>query len=167
MTVSNAEALSELRQAHAGNAADIAAKFVAGTFGTEFTSAVGHKYVVRGVPSEDYAEYEGSPTEWPRCLNTEGTLVTGVMVEVSQPGAPQLVGLWAFSVMGDETLEYDLEGAKEECWEFMRANEDRVDGEWNDAFSVSSGDQAVASFDCPALANVEACKLMVAGVVGG
>jgi len=51
MTVSNAEALSELRQAHAGNAADIAAKFVAGTFGTEFTSAVGHKYVVRGVPS--------------------------------------------------------------------------------------------------------------------
>ena len=132
MTVSNAEALSELRQAHAGNAADIAAKFVAGTFGTEFTSAVGRKYVVRGVPSEDYAEYEGSPTEWSRCLNTEDTLVTGAMVEVSQPGAPQLVGLWAFSVMGDGALEYDLEGAKEECLEFIRANEERIDGEWND-----------------------------------
>ena len=51
MTVSNAEALSEVRQAQADNAAAIVAKFVAGTFAAEFTSAVGRKYVVRGVPS--------------------------------------------------------------------------------------------------------------------
>ncbi len=161
-----ADDLSAVRQLQVDNASAIAAKFIAGTFAADFTSRAGRKYVVRGVPSEDYAEHEGAPTEWPRCLNIEDTLVTGAMIEVSHPDTPQLVGLWAFSVKGDETVEYDLESAKEECWEFIEANEDRIDGEWNDAFSVSSGDEAVASFDCPALSNAQACKLMVAGVLG-
>ena len=44
----------------------------------------------------------------------EDTLVTGAMIDVTTPNEPRLVALWVFSIMGVETVEYDLEGAKED-----------------------------------------------------
>ena len=49
----------------------------------------------------------------------EDTLVTGAMIEVTTPDEPRLVALWVFSIMGDETVEYDLEDAKEDVWRFI------------------------------------------------
>jgi hypothetical protein len=55
----------------------------------------------------------------------EDTLVTGAMIEVTTPDEPRLVALWVFSIMGDETVEYDLEDAKEDVWRFIEENEVR------------------------------------------
>lgn len=154
-------AFSVQRQAQATHAEEIVDNFVADTFAVRYTSSTGRAYVVRGVRNEDYSEHEPTPNTWPRCLNIEDTLVTGAMVDVTDSETPRLVGIWAFSVCGDETVEYDLDTAKEEVWDFIEASEDKIDGEWNDAFSVSSGDEAVSFFDCP-LATFEACRKLVA-----
>lgn len=52
--------------------------------------------------------------------------MTGAMIEVTKPGEPRLVALWVFSIMGDETCEYDLEDAKEDVWKFIEENEVRM-----------------------------------------
>ena len=58
------EDLSDVRQVQAQHAEAIAAKFAAGTFSVEFTSeSTSRKYVVRGVSSEDYAQFEDQPSE--------------------------------------------------------------------------------------------------------
>ena len=159
--------LAGVRQVQAQHADAIAAKFAAGTFSVGFTSSTtGRKYVVRGVRSEDnYAQHDGAPSQWPRCLNVEDTLVTGAMIEVTEQ-PPRLVALWVFSIMGDETCEYELEDAKEDVWKFIGEHEGKIDSEWNAAFSVSSGDEVVLSFDCPALTAPTALALL-AGTTGG
>ena len=163
------EDLGSVRQVQAQHADTIAAKFVAGTFATAFTSSAtgrNRKYVVRGVRSEgDYAQHDGAPSQWPRCLNVEDTLVTGAMIEVTEQ-PPRLVALWVFSIMGDETCEYELEDAKEDVWKFIEEHEDKIDREWNDAFSVSSGDEVVPSFDCPALTTPTGLSLLAGASAG-
>jgi hypothetical protein len=56
---------------------------------------------------------------------------------------PRLVGLRGFSICGDETNQVYLDSDKEDAWLFAESHEDEIDGDWNNAFSVSSGDDAV------------------------
>ena len=66
---------AEVRQIQAQHADAIAAKFAAGTFSVEFTSAAtSRKYILRGVRSEDYAQFDGEPAEV-RCSNMRATLL--------------------------------------------------------------------------------------------
>ena len=65
---------AEVRQIQAQHADAIAAKFAAGTFSVEFTSAAtSRKYILRGVRSEDYAQFDGEPAEV-RCSNVRATV---------------------------------------------------------------------------------------------
>ena len=114
--------LDAVRKTQLHNADAIVAAFIACTFVAKHTSSklspegrLSRHYIIRGVAEGyDVTQHVEDSAAWPRCLNIEDTLVSGAMIEVTDPKAPRLVGLWAFSIGGDETVEYDLMEAKTE-----------------------------------------------------
>jgi hypothetical protein len=157
------DVFSASRATQEANSAPIVDAFISGSFKAEWTSSVTKKaYVVRGCRN-DAVDYDDSRTAWPFAFINEEWVVTGVMVDVTTT-SPRLVGLWGYSVRGDETNQFYLDSDKEDAWLFAQSHEDRIDGEWNNAFSVSSGDDAVDNddFQCPVFSSQTVLEKLVA-----
>ena len=152
------------------NASAIIGAFECGTFNIEWTANEPHtsmsnrSYVLRG-SREDVVEYDDSRTSWPFAFIHEEWVVTAVMIEVTTASALRLVGLWGYSVRGDETNFFYLDNDQEDALCFMESFEEEIDGPWNSAFSVSSGDEAVESFECPVLESQTALRKLVGSAV--
>ena len=145
------------------NAAAARKNFFNQTLPFQVKGKSGKVFYCRGVPECNIDNYDDN-WEWPRAyVGEESQPITGAVWGV-EGNCPFLVAIYSLSLKGDEScMYYILKGPfvdKEEAMHVMQLLDPNggpsdvecvVPSDLSDAFSVSSGDDEVKRFYCPAL----------------